>query len=168
MLSAAKWGALVGVVSYLVVDIVLTVFAELVTGPAPAGLDTNSGKLGFVIVGIFLLLFAFSAAGYFTGRETARAGLGAIAGMIALIFYAIPHSLYEPFASAATSSTTTTTTVNQPALSPVAVAIVQLITLAIVLSIGACMGWLGGRPGAQRATKATAITTTQASAPSAK
>lgn len=153
MLSAAKWGALVGVGSYFIVDVFLTIFAVVVTGTAPADPTTNPGKYALGCLSIFLLLFAFSAAGYFTGRETRKAGLGAVAGMITLVCYAIPSAIFTPSSGSVVASPKASAPVpNQTALF-----ISQIAAGLIVLGIAALMGWLGGRPGAQRARKRTAV-----------
>lgn len=157
MLIAAKWGAVVGAGTYLALDVVLTLVALLVSGSAPAGLDTNPTKLMFGCLSIFLLLFAFSAAGYFAGRETRVARWGAVGGMVAFAVYAVLGALYTPGAAAA-SAATAATTVPKGAPQPSALtqAISQVAATLVVLGLAALMGWLGGRPGAQRALREAA------------
>ena len=74
MRSAMKWGAVVGIASYLLLGLGLTLLGIAAFGTGSASLDTNPGKLSLGCASIFLLLFAFSAAGYFAGRETLNAG----------------------------------------------------------------------------------------------
>lgn len=150
MIPAAKWGAITGIVTYLVVAIVLTVVGNLLFGTGAATLEANPGKLAFGCLSIFLLLFAFSAAGFFTGRETLRGGLGALSGMVAFAIYAALFAIYSPGGGGVAAATPAP---NSPANSAVAQAIGLLAALVVLLLIAAMMGWLGGRPGAQRARK---------------
>lgn len=140
MLAALKWGALVGVTSYVVANVVITALGLLLF---PHANLTNPGLVAFACLSLFLLLFAFSTAGYFTGRETLRSGLGAAAGVVALAIYAVLSAIYTPGGHAATSTASGAT----------ANAIAQGVAALIVLGIAALMGWLGGRPGAQNAKK---------------
>lgn len=73
MRAAIKWGALIGAASYLVSGLGLTIIGMLAFGNGPATLESNPGKLTLGCASLFLLLFAFSAAGFFTGRETLNA-----------------------------------------------------------------------------------------------
>lgn len=69
-------------------------------------------------------------------------GAGALAGMVALVVYAVLSALFSPGRQA---------TVNVPsAISPVAQVISTIVADVLVLALAALMGWLGGRPGAQR------------------
>lgn len=149
MRAALKWGALIGVASYLLVGIGLTVFGELVFGNGPATLANNPGKLTLGCGSLFLLLFAFSAAGFFTGRETLSAGTGALAGMVAFIIYGVLVTIYAPGNSPNIFS--------QDAAAPGGFALQAMavfVTVTIPLGVAALMGWVGGRPGAMRARKA--------------
>jgi hypothetical protein len=147
--SALKWGALVGLATYLVVDVALTAVGLLAFGSNPADLTTNPGKLALGCASIFLLLFAFSAAGFFAGRETGRAGAGTLAGMVAAASYALLIQVYTPGGGGVGA----TASAGGPAVSPVATVVVLVVTVAIYLGIAALMGWLGGRPGAQRSPR---------------
>jgi hypothetical protein len=95
MTSALKWGALVGVSSYLVLTIGLTLLNSLLFGTSPTDLN-HPGSLAFACLGIFGILFAFSAAGYFTGRETLKVGWGVTSAMLALIVYYVLGLIYTP------------------------------------------------------------------------
>lgn len=147
MLSAAKWGALIGAALYLIAGLALPLIARALL---PTTDLSNPAVVTIGCVGIFLVLFGFSAAGYFTGRETMRAGLGAIAGVIAMVVYTLLTGLYAP------ASGTATTANSQSKVSPVGQAAASIIALALVLGLAALMGWLGGRPGAQQARRAKA------------
>jgi hypothetical protein len=152
MRAAIKWGALVGVTSYLLVGLGLTVLGLVAFGNAPASLDTSPGKLTLGCASLFLLLFAFSAAGFFTGRETLNAGMGAIAGMVAFAIYGTLITIYAPGGS---SNVLAQDTSGPGGFVLQAMAIV--VTVTIPLGAAALMGWLGGRPGAMRARKARAL-----------
>lgn len=143
MRTALKWGIVTGVATYVLVGLALTAIGLVAFGNAPADLNANPGKLTLGCFGIFLLLFAFSAAGYFTGRETGVAGQGALAGAIACALYVALFAVYVP-GSAPFSARGAET--GDPAA--IAAAIVAVI---IYIAAGALMGWLGGRPGAARA-----------------
>src|SRR5262249_2978696 len=95
MNSALKWGALVGVSSYLILTIGLTLLNSLIFGNSPTDLS-HPGSLAFACLGIFGILFAFSAAGYFTGRETSKVGWGVTSAMLALIVYHGLGLIYTP------------------------------------------------------------------------
>ena len=95
MISVVKWGALVGVSSYLILTIGLTLLNSLLFGTSPTDLN-HPGSLAFACFGIFGILFAFSAAGYFTGRETRKVGWGVISAMVALIVYYLLGLIYTP------------------------------------------------------------------------
>ena len=149
MRAAIKWGALVGVTSYLLVGLGLTVLGLVAFGGGPATLDTSPGKLSLGCASLFLLLFAFSAAGFFAGRETLNAGMGAIAGMVAFAIYGTLITIYAPGSTA--------NVLSQDTSGPggfVSQAMAVIVTVTIPLGIAALMGWLGGRPGAMRARKA--------------
>jgi len=149
MRAAIKWGALVGAASYLLVGLGLTVLGLVVFGSGPATLDASPGKLTLGCASLFLLLFAFSAAGFFTGRETLNAGMGAIAGMVA---FAVYGTLVTIFAPGGGSNVLAQDTSGPGGFVLQAMAVV--VTVTIPLGIAALMGWLGGRPGAMRARKA--------------
>ena len=149
MRAAIKWGALVGVASYLLVGLGLTVLGLVAFGNVPASLDASPGKLTLGCASLFLLLFAFSAAGFFTGRETLNAGMGAIAGMVAFAIYGTLITIYAPGGSS--------NILAQDTSGPggfVLQAMAVIVTVTIPLGVAALMGWLGGRPGAMRARKA--------------
>jgi hypothetical protein len=149
MRAAIKWGALIGVASYLLVGIALTVLGVAAFGNGPASLDSSPGKLTLGCGSLFILLFAFSAAGFFTGRETLNAGMGALAAMVAFAIYGVLITFYAP----GSSTNVFTQDANAPGgLAMQAMAI--FVTVTIPLGIAALMGWLGGRPGAMRARKA--------------
>jgi hypothetical protein len=145
MMSAAKWGALVGVGSYVILIIGLTLLSSILFGASPADFS-NPGPLTLACLGIFGVLFAFSAAGYFTGRETHRAGWGAISAIIALIIYYVLSLIYTPGRGSGTGSPSTS-----GHLSVIAQVLSAIAAAAFVLLIAAGMGWLGARPAVQQA-----------------
>jgi hypothetical protein len=144
-----KWGALIGVASYLLMGVGLTVLGIVAFGDGSASLGSNPGKLTLGCMSLFLLLFAFSAAGFFTGRETLNAGMGALAGMVAFAIYGVLITIYAPGASANVLSQDASTRGGF-----VLQAMAIFVTVTIPLGIAALMGWLGGRPGAVRGRKA--------------
>jgi len=147
MMSAAKWGALVGVGSYVILIIGITLLSSILFGTSPADFN-HPGPLTLACLGIFGILFAFSAAGYFTGRETHRAAWGAISAIIALIVYYLLTLIYTPGRGPGIGGSTTGTTGH---LSAVAQILSAIAAAAFVLLIAAAMGWLGARPAVQQA-----------------
>jgi hypothetical protein len=149
MTSALKWGALVGVSSYLILTIGLTLLNSLLFGNSPSDLN-HPGPLAFACFGIFGILFAFSAAGYFTGRQTRKVGWGVISAMLSLMVYYVLGLIYTP-GRGGTGGTSTASTTNH--LSLAAQVLSSIVAAIIVLLIAAGMGWLGARPGVQQAQK---------------
>lgn len=150
MRAALKWGVLTGAGAYIVAQLVLTLGATLIFGSGPGDLN-HPGILLSGCLGIFFILFAFSAAGYFTGRDTLKAGMGAVAGMIAFLAYAILSFLYTPQTVPVTPAPAPKSAT--PAISPVAAASAFVVSSLVILGIAALMGWLGGRPGATNARR---------------
>jgi hypothetical protein len=144
MLVGFKWGVIVGVAAYLV-EFVLALLYAAMTGSGPATLTDRPTLLIPVCLGYFALLFACSAAGFYAGRETGRAGLGALAGGVVWFVQYILGRIYTPAASSHATSTPT-----HSALGPVAAVLAALVAPLLFLALTACMGWLGGRPGAQQ------------------
>lgn len=189
MRAALKWGALVGAGAYVIAGLALTLLATALFGAGVPSLE-NPALFSSLCLGIFLLLFAFSAAGYFAARETGRDGTGALAGMVALVVYAVLSRIYSPSSgptgagAAGTPTVAPTATVAATHVAATATAVAHatataagagghpaqqvpppsgVVTLLanvtgflLVLGIAALMGWLGGRPGAQRTRKAAA------------
>jgi hypothetical protein len=149
MTSALKWGALIGVSSYLILTIGLTLLNSLLFGNSPSDLN-HPGSLAFACFGIFGILFAFSAAGYFTGRETRKIGWGVTSAMLALIVYYVLGLIYTPGRSGMGGSSAANTTNH---LSLAAQVLSSIVAAIIVLLIAAGMGWLGARPGIYQAQK---------------
>lgn len=179
MWAALKWGVLVGVGIYVLDRLALTWLATALFGPGVPSLD-NPALFSSLCLGIFALLFAFSAAGYFAGRETARPGMGAVAGAVAFVVYAALSALYSPssappapppgatgMATAAAQATATAIATHAatvtatatpgaqalPAPNPAVLLAANVTSFLLVAGIAALMGWLGGRPGAQQARK---------------
>lgn len=145
MRSAALWGGVTGLGAYLILRLGLALLTVLLFGSGSADLD-HPGIFASSCLGIFALLFAFSAAGYFAGRDSLNAGMGALAGVISVAVYAALSALYTPPTSASAGATPTPGT---PALPAAAQAASAIVAAALVFGIAALMGWLGGRPGAQ-------------------
>ncbi len=137
MLSAAKWGALVGVAIYLVSQ-VITIITRVAFGTAPAD-PSHPGVITLGCLDLLLIVFAFSASGFYTGRETRNAGYGAIAGMVTFAVYGVLLSIYSYGGRASLSASGLPLGVQ---------VIIDIITVVFYLIIAALIGWLGGRPGA--------------------
>ena len=146
MIAAVKWGALVGTGAYVILTIGLTLLTSLLFGTNSTDLN-HPGPLSLACLGIFALLFAFSAAGYFTGRETLSALWGAASAMLALAVYYVLGLIYNPDRGANASSGT------EKPLPMIAQVLSATAAAAIVLLIAAFMGWLGARPAIQQARK---------------
>lgn len=155
MRSTLKWGALIGVAIYILSRLLIPFISSMLLGGGPADLN-HPAVLMSACLGIFLELFAFSAAGYLAGRDTLRPGLGAVAGMVAMALYDILSALYTPGGNATTVTSAATH------LSTAAQFISAVVAGALVFGIAALMGWLGGRPGAQNARKRMAASTVSA------
>jgi hypothetical protein len=156
MRAALKWGLLTGAGAYIVAQLVLTLGATLIFGAGP-GDPNHPGILLSGCLGIFFVLFAFSAAGYFTGRDTLTAGLGAVSGIVAFAVYAILSRIYTPQTVPVTAGSVPKSAAST--INPVAQAGVFLAALLVVVGIAALMGWLGGRPGATNARKRQGLAT---------
>lgn len=163
MRAALKWGVLTGVGAYVVAQLILTLGATLIFGDGAADL-THPGLLLSGCLGIFFILFAFSAAGYFTGRDTLKAGMGAVGGIVAFVVYALLSGIYTPQTVAVAPAAGTHA---QPP-NPVAAGGAFLASMVVVLGIAALMGWLGGRPGATNARRRLAHTVSTSVAESAR
>ena len=134
MIVAVKWGAIIGVATYLV-GLALGFFSQTLNTTGSASITDRPVLLIPICLGIFVLLFAASAAGFYTGRETGIAGMGAIAGIVLFVVTNLLGLIYTPGGHVSASSSPLWT---------------QVLGLALDLGIAACMGWLGGRPGAMR------------------
>lgn len=151
MLSAVKWGSFVGAGAYLLARLGLGLLSSALFG-ADSPVDLNHpGPFSLACLGIFALLFAFSAAGYFAGRDSLKDGLGAVAGMIAFAVYAALSAIPLRLTGSPTPSTSTTPAA--PNQNPALQVIASLVALLFALGIAALMGWLGGRPGAMNARR---------------
>ena len=139
MLSAAKWGALIGVAIYLVSQFI-TFISLTALGPGPVD-PAHPARVTLGCVGLLLIIFAFSASGYYAGRETRQAGYGAIAGMVTFAVYGALISLYTYGGRASQASGAT---LGQQI-------VIELISVTLYLIVAALIGWLGGRPGSSQA-----------------
>ncbi len=140
MLSATKWGALVGVAIYLVSQLI-TVVGQLTLGAAPAD-PSHPGKIALGCLELLLIIFAFSTSGFYAGRETRRAGYGAIAGMVTFVVYGALLALYSYGGRLSLGA---------GAGSLGQQIVIGLIVVILYLGIAALIGWLGGRPGSSQA-----------------
>jgi hypothetical protein len=138
MLSAAKWGALIGVAIYLVSQLI-TFISLTAFGPGPVD-PAHPARITLGCVGLLLIIFAFSASGYYAGRETRQAGYGAIAGMVTFVVYGALIALYTYGGRASVASGTLGEQI-----------LVELVSIILYLLVAALIGWLGGRPGASQA-----------------
>jgi len=162
MRAAALWGGVTGLGAYLILRLGLALLTVLLFGSGSPDLD-HPGIFTSNCLGIFALLFAFSAAGYFAGRDSLRAEMGALAGVISVAVYAAFSALYTPLASGSAGAAPAPAPATQP-LPAAAQAASTIVAATLVFGIAALMGWLGGRPGARNgrrqlaaAHKATAL-----------
>lgn len=149
--TIAKWGGVYGVATYLVAGLAIPALSLAVF---PHADNSNPGYLTLECAGLFLLLFAFSAAGYYTGRDTLNAGMGALAGMLALAIYEALFTIYTPQGAGTASAATT----KHPSLAVQVSAF--LVSMLLEFGLAALMGWLGGRPGASKTRKRLALANT--------
>ncbi|GAC1453479.1 MAG: hypothetical protein PVSMB4_14200 [Ktedonobacterales bacterium] len=144
MIPVLKWGAIVGVVVY-VAELLLTVVYTALAAGGTGSVTDRPVLLVPICLQYFALLFAFSAAGFYTGRETGRAGLGALAGVVALVVQFVFGQIYAAVTAAHPAAPSA-----QAGLNPAALVLAQIVAAILVLGLAASMGWLGGRPGAQQ------------------
>ncbi|HEY7984210.1 MAG TPA: hypothetical protein VID73_08580 [Ktedonobacterales bacterium] len=139
MLAGLKWGAISGAAVY-VVALAFNLLAARLVGNGVTAINERPVLLIPICGAIFAILFACSAAGFYTARETGVVWHAVVAGVIA---YAVQFGLskmYTPGARGATNAAPVTS----------ASVVASIIAGLLVLGIVACMGWLGGRPGAQQ------------------
>ena len=154
MLAAAKWGAIVGLATY-VVNQLLTLIANAAF-PGAVG-PNNPGAVTLGCLSLLIFIFAFSAAGFYTGRETRIAGLGAIAGMVSFAIYAALSAIYSVNGRLGVNT-------NVPGGLGAAI-LTAGVAFLLLLGIAALIGWLGGRPGAGKFGRARAKAIPLATAP---
>jgi hypothetical protein len=153
MRDVFKWGGLVGAATYLLGTVGLTLLGRVLFPGQPVDVN-HPGVLTLSCLGIFGLLFAFSAAGYFAGRDTLQDGYGAVAGMVALAVYYVLSLLYTPGAKFAAALSAGGAAPGKSAVEGAFARAVAFVSAAlIVFGIAALMGWLGGRPGANNARR---------------
>jgi hypothetical protein len=150
--SGLKWGAIAGGLLY-VVGLLLQLFSNALVRTT-GSIDETQHPILLIptCLGLFFLLFGLSAAGFYTGRETGRAGLGALAGIVAFVVQYTLELIYTPVTPGPQPTTTTPANVTLAQI-----ILVDLIAAVLVLGIAACMGWLGGRPGARRSPLAAQL-----------
>lgn len=139
MLSAAKWGAIVGVAVYIISQ-ALYFIGLGAFGPEPAD-PSHPAKIALGCVQLLLIAFAFSTSGFYTGRETRVAGYGAIAGMVTFAIYGLLLAII-PIGARVTPGQGGATLGQD--------VVIGLITVTVYLGVAALIGWLGGRPGSTR------------------
>ncbi|HEX9036852.1 MAG TPA: hypothetical protein VF808_07655 [Ktedonobacterales bacterium] len=139
MVSAAKWGAIVGVAVYIISQALYFAGVALF-GPSPAD-PSHPAKYALGCVDLLIIAFAFSTSGFYAGRETRVAGLGAVAGMVTFVTYGLLLGVI-PLGQRVTPGQGGATLGQDIALG--------IVTVGIYLGISALIGWLGGRPGATR------------------
>lgn len=162
MIASIKWGAIVGVGVYLAV-LASTALSNVLTAEAGSGASVTEHPVLLIPVclSIFLLIFAFSAAGFYTARETGQAGLGAVAGVVAFIVQYVLTLLGTTLAGMHVAATAPA----QPAANPVGEALAAIVAILLDLGLAASIGWLGGRPGAARSPRRKTPAATVASMP---
>ena len=156
MRIALKWGALIGVATYLLATVGLTLLALALCPGQPVDVN-HPGIFTLSCLGIFGVLFACSAAGFFTGRESLQDGYGAVAGMVALGVYYVLGLLYTPGVKPGAALDTGSAGPGG-AQSVFAQFVFAASSALIVFGIAALMGWLGGRPGANQGHRRRAST----------
>jgi hypothetical protein len=144
MRSIAKWGAIIGVAIYLISQAIY-VIGLFTLGATPVD-PSHPTAYALGCLDLLLIAFAFSAAGFYTGRETGVAGYGALAGMLTFAVYGLLLAVI-PF-GARVSPLQGGTTVGQDI-------VIGIISVGLYLAIAALIGWLGGRPGASRSKAAS-------------
>lgn len=143
LLSALKWGAIVGVAYYLVSLLVIVIENALAQGSA-----NPAANLAFAVplcVGVFAIIFGLYSAGYLAGRERLHVAPGVVSALVMVIVASILAKIYTPGVAQAS-------TVKQPASALGAQIAGFIVYLAIVIG----MGYLGGFYGVKNKLKAQA------------
>lgn len=146
MIAGAKWGAIVGALVYIVL-LGVTLASNALFAGLSGSVTEHPTLLIPICLSFFLLLFAFSAAGFYAGRETGKSSLGAVAAMMTLIVQYLLSLLYNP-ASGGTSAPAATG--GHSTLNLGARLLAAAVAPLLFMGVAASMGWLGGRPGAQQ------------------
>jgi hypothetical protein len=149
MIAWLKWGAIVGVLAYAV-ELAFNMATNALLAGGSSDVTARPVLLVPICLGYFALLFACSAAGFYTARETGRARLGALAGMLAFALQSLLGVVADLITGIRPTVLDTT-----PGTPLVAQIIAKLLALILVLGVAASLGLLGGRPGAQRARRLT-------------
>jgi hypothetical protein len=151
MVAGVKWGAIVGVAVYLALlgsnALLNVLLAQTGSG---ASVTEHPILLVPLCLSLFLLIFAFSAAGFYTGRETGMAGLGALAGVVTLVVQYVLGLIGSALAGINASSAPAAA---QQSGNPIAQVLASIMAAVLVLGLAASIGWLGGRPGAARSPR---------------
>jgi hypothetical protein len=134
-----KWGAIVGVAAYLVAMAFNVLYLAL-AGKGNATLNDHPVLLIPVCGVVFALLFACSAAGFYSTRETGVIRDGVTAGVVVWVVLFVLSKIYTPGTQSGAA----------PAAQNAGSLIALVIAGLLVVSIAAGMGWLGARPGAQQ------------------
>jgi hypothetical protein len=140
MVSAAKWGAIVGVAIYIISQ-AITLIGQAAFGPTVPADPSHPGKIALGCLDLLLIAFAFSTSGFYAGRETRVSGYGAVAGMVTFAVYGLLLGLL-PLGARVTPGAGGAT-IGQDV-------VLGIVTIVVYLGIAALIGWLGGRPGAAR------------------
>lgn len=149
LLSAVKWGAIIGVGYYIVS--LLVVFVELALTRGGADPSQNLAFAVPLCVGIFAIVFALYAAGYQAGTERMHAVPGAMAAVVMVIISEILGRIYTPGVTAA--PTHSSGHVPAAATSPLAA---QIVAFVIYLAAVIGLGYLGGFYGVKNKLKGQA------------
>src|SRR5215469_13922488 len=100
MRSVAKWGVIIGVATYIG-SMAIFYINYLIDGAAPAD-PAHPTAVALACLELLVIAFAFSAAGFFAGRDSRVAGYGALAGMLTCAVYGILNTII-PLAHQASS-----------------------------------------------------------------
>ena len=154
MTSGIKWGVIVGVAVYLAL-LASNALSNVMLAQTGTAVSVTEHPVLLVplCLSLFVLVFAFSAAGFYTGRETGRAELGALAGAVTLVVQYVLGLVGTALMSGGSHAAAP----DQRLVSPFAQMAASVVAALLVLGLAASIGWLGGRPGATRFAKSRAL-----------
>jgi cellobiose-specific phosphotransferase system component IIC len=139
LVSSVKWGAIVGVVYYLIS--VLVVYLTNLALQPQSDVSKNPLPLLPLCLGIFSLVFALYVAGYLPAMERNHVAPGLVGAAVMLIVSRLLSQFFDP-------RVTTGAANNGGSL------VVQILSLIITIAIYLLIGYLGAFYGVKRNTNA--------------
>jgi len=138
IISAAKWGVIIGV-AYYAVAVGTSALVNVLAGSGSIDVSKNPLPLLPTCIGLFAYVFALYVAGYMPATETSHIAPGMLGAVVMLVVARVLQSIYSP----------------APSSSGVGSAATQIISYLIFLAIALSLGYLGAFYGLKRNKRAT-------------